>query len=220
MSRIPVSQRFGKGLCHGGCDETEKKSHAKKICQLLHVSVHEIPGGRGSFSLLMRLITVSAALLFWLFAYPPSVQLRSIIAATVYTFIEYIFTYFSDGKPFTSFAQFWGNLLYTPILLDVYWNLIVGTSQTPSTFAAVVYIFFFPFNVWLLEIILDLCFIFIYGRNVAWCYCTYNDSFVGGSIRFGHSIFWLIMGTGCLVIYPTTRVMTDEFTWSLPGTFQ
>jgi len=218
MSRIPVSERFGLHCCHGGCDNSNTQSYARKITQLFHVSVHEVPGGRGSLLRQVRLMGISACFLFWMLVYPPSVQLRSLVAACLYTLIEYTFTWFSDGKSFTSFAQWWGNLLYTPILLDIYWQVIVGTQlTTPSYDVALVYVLLFPFNVWLLEIVLDQWFVLIYGRNVAWCYCTYSDSYVGGSVRLGHGIFWIVMGMGCLAVYPTLRSLTDGFTWSMLG---
>ena len=215
--RIPVAQRFGKHRCHGGCDTATAPDilHARKITQLLHVSVHEIPGGRGSLLRQFRLCLISSALFFWLYFYDPPTQLRSLLAATAYTFIEYIFTGYENSDNFTSFAQFWGNLLYTPILLDVYWSVVVGSSDggMPSALQAMSYVMLFPFNVWLLEIVLDQWFLIVYGRNVAWCYCTYTDSLVGGSVRVGHALYWLLLGMGCLVVYPTAQYWTNDFVW-------
>ena len=218
-TRIPVAERFGSLTCHGGCDMQSLKpsEYARKIFQFLHVSVHEVPGGRGSFIRQVRLLVLTSFLFLWLFCYPAPVQLRSILAASGYTFIEYIFTYFSDGKSFTSFAQFWGNLVYTPILLDLYWNAIIGETYDLSVFgttAGLMYVVLFPFNIWLLEIVLDQWFMLVYGRNVAWCYCTYSDSYVGGALRLGHAVYWILMGIGCLVVYPYIRQSTDKFQWS------
>ena len=197
MSRIPVSQRFGLHKCHGGCDTKDSIHYARKSFQCFHVSVHEIPFSSSSQIMRqVRLLTISLAFYLWYLFYPAPLQLRSLLAATTYTFIECTFTYFSDGKAFTSFAQFWGNLLYTPILLDMYWDFIFGQEEV-TTPLALLYIVLFPINVWILEIVLDQWYLLIYGRNVAWCYCTYSDSYVGGVVRLGHGIFWLLMGVGC-----------------------
>ena len=197
MSRIPVSQRFGLHKCHGGCDTKDSIHYARKSFQCFHVSVHEIPFSSSSQIMRqVRLLTISLAFYLWYLFYPAPLQLRSLLAATTYTFIECTFTYFSDGKAFTSFAQFWGNLLYTPILLDMYWDFIFGQEDV-TTPLALLYIVLFPINVWILEIVLDQWYLLIYGRNVAWCYCTYSDSYVGGVVRLGHGIFWLLMGVGC-----------------------
>ena len=213
MSRIPVSSRFGKHMCHGGCDQMqETQDYSRKLTQILHVSVHGIPGS--PFLRQARLLLLTVALYLWYMFYSPPVQLRSILAASAYTFIEYSFTYFSDGKPFTSFGQFWGNLLYTPVLLDVYWDCIVGKGKEITTAAGFIYVILFPFNVWMLEIVLDQWFLLVYNRNVAWCYCTYSDSHVRGVVRVGHGIYWLIMGFVLLQIYPLLRDMTNSFQWS------
>ena len=103
-------------------------------------------------------LELTSVVFFWLYFYDPPTQLRSLLAATAYTFIEYIFTGYENSDNFTSFAQFWGNLLYTPILLDVYWSVVVGSSDggMPSALQAMSYVMLFPFNVWLLEIVLEI----------------------------------------------------------------
>ena len=192
VSRLPPRQG-----CHGGC--LARPERAPKLGQIGHVTIHKVPGG-------FRRVLVAAIVLIWFLLYPRGLQLRSFAAASAYTIIEYNFTWVSDGKAFTSLAQFWGNLLYTPILLDVYWHYF---GRSP-----ILYILCFPFNVWLLEIILDRLFIICYTRNVAWCYCTYSDSACGGAIRLGHGIWWLLMGAGCWIIFPTLLSFTDKTTTS------
>ena len=139
-------------------------------------------------------------------------MLRAFCAAVAYSFMEYTFTFFSDGKPFTSFAQFWGNCLYTPVLLE-------GYSWLISTFGIffdlglkeeiTVYVLLFPLNIWILELVLDRVFIMVYGRNVAWCYCTYDDSYFGGAVRLGHGIYWIGLGVFCRFAVPMLIQVTE-----------
>jgi hypothetical protein len=136
-NRIPVGLRFGPATCHGGCDLKGTPGYSRKVGQILHVSVHGIPsGGIGSNFTFLRRALLATVFLLWCTCYPPPMQLRGVIVATVYSFIEYTFTYFSSGVSFTSLAQFWGNCLYAPILLEAYWNAIIGVGQAPSIVAA------------------------------------------------------------------------------------
>ena len=74
----------------------------------------------------------------------------------------------------------------------------------------IVYVLFFPVNIWLLEIVLNHLFRLIYGRNVACCYHSYEDSKLNGVIRVGHGKFWLLLGIACHVIYPTLKYLTEK----------
>ena len=186
--------------CHGGC--TVRPNPAPKIGQALHVSVHAVPKGP-------RRLLVAGLVLTWLFFYPLQLKLRALAAASAYTVIEWNFTRMSDGKAFTSLAQFWGNLLYTPVLLDAYWHLFFGGQSGGGVIPTILYVILFPFNVWLLEIVLDRIFVISYKRNVAWCYCTYSDSACGGALRLGHGIWWLLMGVACRMLFPLLRSYTN-----------
>ena len=198
-----VTRVAAPSSCHGGC--TLRPNLAPKVAQLAHVSVHAIPGPA-------RQSLVAVLVLAWLTLYPHALQLRSFAAAAGYTVIEWNFTRMSDGKAFTSLAQFWGNLIYTPVLLDAYWYLIFGadSGEADGVISTLLYILGFPLNVWLLELVLDRLFIICYTRNVAWCYCTYSDSACGGAVRLGHGIWWLLMGAGCRIGFPLLRSYTNE----------
>lgn len=108
--------------------------------------------------------------------------------------MEFIFTLLERGESYTSFAQFWGNLLYLPILLDIYTN-VLGHSP-------VAYVLCFPLNIWLLELVLGAVFTWVYGHNVAWNYRDYADAYVDGCVRVGHGLCWLVLGAACYVFYP------------------
>jgi hypothetical protein len=192
--------------CHGGCfmDLSPKSGNSVPIGNFLHVTYHSIPKEYH----LARFASVVVLMGIWLVFYPLPVKIRTFVAATLYTFIEYTFTTLNDGEGFTSFAQFWGNLLYTPVVLDVYWALI---NPNEGTFQKVVYVLLFPCNIWLLEIVLDRLYLIIHGRNVAWCYHEYSDCAVGGCIRLGHGVYWLAMGVLCLLIYEPMRDFSETF---------
>ena len=187
-----------------------------------HMSFFAPPGPSGTPLKTLRCLLVAAMLVAWFCCYPAATKVRSFAAAAVYSFIEFSFTTLQNGKGFTSFAQFWGNLLYTPILLDVYYDVIVsacGSSDngpenapppTPTMLAYVTYVLLFPVNVWLLELVLDRLFLVVYGRNVAWCYCTDTDSYAGGTVRLGHGKYWLAMGAACAMLQPNFRDATDS----------
>merc|ERR1711920_248203 len=100
-----------------------------------------------------------------------------------------------------SWAQFWGNLLYIPLLLDAYLTLFSG--------APLLGVVLFPLNVWLLEIVEGHVIIWVYGRNVAWCYSDYAGCYCNGCVRLGHAPFWLGLGAMATVLYPWLVWVTD-----------
>ncbi len=190
-----------KATCTGGCNldlNICSSVHSIESKKILHISCHTFPK---HYNLSRKLLFYSIAIA-WLVFLPRTFKLRAAFGATAYSLIEYTFTFVNDGTAYTSFAQFFGNLLYVPILLDGYGFLLYDNLF--------LYILFFPVNVWLLEIVLDSLFHVIYGRNVAWCYHSYEDSKLNGVIRVGHGKFWLLLGAACHVIYPTLKHWTEK----------
>lgn len=169
---------------------------AKAIMKVGHVTIHSVPG-LGLCS--SKSIALFALALLWLLVYPLGLKLRCLTCAAVYSCTEATFTQLERGRAYTSFAQFWANLLYLPILLDGYFALI-GSPLLCTLL--------FPFNVWLLEIVEGHLIIWIYGHNVAWCYLDYDDCYCNGCIRLGHAIFWIGLGATVCVIYPLLVVAT------------
>ena len=192
--------------CHGGCTSLDLSSpragHAAKLARVGHVTVHALPRRARA----PRALAAALLLLAWWALLPPAQKLRAVCAAAAYSGIEFVFTFLHEGEAFTSFAQFWGNLLYTPVLLDGYWWLLA--PQQRGVPGAALYVLLFPLNVWLLEIVLDRVFIAVYGRNVAWCYCTSADHGCGGAVRLGHGVFWLMLGLACLCVYPRAKAFS------------
>ncbi|KAF0701630.1 Aste57867_7945 [Aphanomyces stellatus] len=136
----------------------------------------------------------------WYFFHGTPVQFSAIAAATAFSCIEYTWysltTEDADGDvhftPFqatcraghTTWAQFWANVLYTPVLLHTY------RAVVPHPILRVLC---FPLNIWLLEIVEGYTLIYLFGRNIAWTYKT-TDAYCHGNIRLGFWKLWLALG--------------------------
>lgn len=168
-----------------------------------HMTLHTIPCRTP-----LRLVVLALSALLWLLLLPLDLKLRCILCGLLYSGMEFTFTLLERGAPYTSFAQFWGNLLYLPLLLDVYGYFL---SASPA-----LYVLCFPLNIWVLELVLGSVFWWVYGHNVAWNYLDYADAYCSGCIRVGHGLFWLVLGVVCFTAYPTlceaTRVIADPLT--------
>ena len=140
-----------------------------------------------------RRVVLLLSLLLWLI-HPLDTKLRCLALSLGYSFIEYNFTYFERGKAYTSMAQFVANVLYMPLLVDLYSHFL---WRFPF-----LYMSLFPINIWLLEIVQGLAIQWIYGRNVAWCYADYADELFNGLIRIGHAIWWWGLGVALWLFYP------------------
>lgn len=140
-----------------------------------------------------RRVVLLLSLLLWLM-HPLDTKLRCLALSLGYSFIEYNFTYFERGKAYTSMAQFVANVLYMPLLVDLYSHFL---WRFPF-----LYMSLFPMNIWLLEIVQGLAIQWIYGRNVAWCYADYADELFNGLIRIGHAIWWWGLGVALWLFYP------------------
>jgi hypothetical protein len=192
--------------CHGGCKsldlDTEAATNKNSVAlfNIFHVTFHSFPKHRRA----LRMSIAFLLLALWFAFVPGAVKLRAVLAAFAYTFIEYTFNAIAHEKGFTSDAQFGANLLYIPVLLDVYASVLLPHSPY-------IYILCFPLNVWLLELVEDRLFLITHGRNVAWCYHFYEDSHFGGVIRRGHGVCWLLMGAGALVMWTPLVEYTDLF---------
>jgi len=66
------------------------------------------------------------------------------------------------GEAYTSFCQFFCNLVYLPLLLDTYGHFMGATPY--------LYVLLFPFNIYLLEIVVGYYCMWLYGFNPAWNY--------------------------------------------------
>lgn len=166
--------------------------------KLFHVSYHSLPDdGRK----LLKLAVVLMMSLAWVAFYPTGLKMRCVLCAVIYSFIESSFTYFQRGACYTSVAQFLGNLLYIPVLLDVYGMYLENSP--------LLYVFFFPLNVWLLELVEGALIVCLFGHNVAWSYLDYADEFAWGNLRVGHAVWWWGLGVACLLAYPMLRAVTE-----------
>ena len=185
-------------------DLSPKSDNSIPYFKFLHVTIHTIPNDEYRSA---RMFIPCALLSCWAMLYSRPVQLRSIIFAVFWTFIECFLVQLSKGYPYTSFCQFWGNLLYIPFLLDVYGYYLLQ----PGLYNSFLYVGLFPLNIWLLEIVLSQLFILVYGRNVAWCYCKESDNLLNGVLRKSHAIQWWVLGILAWLLYPPFKTWTDTF---------
>ena len=169
-----------------------------KIGQIGHISYHSIPSSTGWFGLLF---------LSFVFLYSPlhtpEMKVVSVVGAFLYTLAESAFTRIERGKNYTSLAQFIANLVYIPVLLQLYpvalRTLVVPGSSSSSSSSGgpgfLPFVLLYPLNIWLLEVLQQLFILTpIWGHNVAWCYKDYSDEFLGGAIRIGHAPAWWALG--------------------------
>ena len=170
-------------------------------------------------SWLARFFIMVLAFAYWVCLVPLATKIKSVVGAIAYSFTEFGFTkYIERGGPtapvyggplgYTSLAQFTANVLYVgPVLLNGYSHvvtklmsvLVAESCENDSNDAyGPIYVMFFPFNVWLYEALLDFVLKWFYGRNVAWRYDDYADTFCNSACRLGHAPFWWLLGVVCL----------------------
>ena len=151
------------------------------------------------FFFAIRFVFLLSCVLVWLYYTNESHRICALAAASAFSIIETFWT--SIGLSVkkksllighTTWAQWWANILYTPILLFVYREHIES---------AYLRIFLFPFNIWLLEIVEGYSLRFIFGRNVAWFYDT-KDAFFHGNIRLAYALPWMCLGAIVEVVFP------------------
>ncbi|KAJ3166236.1 hypothetical protein HDU88_003459 [Geranomyces variabilis] len=157
----------------------------------------------------------------WYNYLPIDAKLRSIVAAAAFSVIE--FTFYSVSietvagdiliRPFdsrcrkghTTWEQFFANILYTPLLLEVYPVLIA-----PWWLRIALY----PLNIWLLEIVEGYFLTFLYGYNPAWTYRG-RDVMFGGNIKLSYAPFWFGLGAVVEVLLPYvgeySRALTSQW---------
>ena len=95
--------------------------------KLLHITCHTVPSYAppaghvlcpGALADALRWASLVLAALVWVIFFPADLKARTALAALAYSFSESAFTFFERGAAYTSGAQFAGNLLYVPVLLD------------------------------------------------------------------------------------------------------
>eukprot|EP00930_Biecheleria_cincta_P003001 TRINITY_DN103942_c0_g1_i1.p1 TRINITY_DN103942_c0_g1~~TRINITY_DN103942_c0_g1_i1.p1 ORF type:complete len:241 (+),score=24.50 TRINITY_DN103942_c0_g1_i1:206-928(+) len=184
------------GSAHAG------QQRSRQIGSILHLRVHSIPSRGCDFSIRFGALLIAA--MVWTTVFSRALQLRCVVCALLYSFSESAFTLGERGVAYTTLAHFVGVILYTPILLDGYAELL---SDHP-----VAYVACFPLNVWLLELLVGLGIVWMHGHNVAWCYADYADTFFFGQARAGHAPAWLGLGCVCYWLYPWLQTTTASLT--------
>ena len=158
---------------------------------LFHLTCHAMPCSGWRYAL--HLLVMASMCVCWLASVPLPMKLRCLLVALAYSVAESGFTLLERGRAFTSVAQLAANVLSTPVL-EAYHAWL---GATPALFVAL-----FPLLIWLYEIILGHVLIWLFGRNIAWCYEDYADAFCTACARLGHGPFWLALGAGFLGLQP------------------
>jgi len=140
-------------------------------------------------------------------------KMESIIMSLTYSFIEwswYTFTKEINGhiiivplaekgrKGFTSVEQCVANTLYLPLAMHGYLLIFSLDGIDPCSFPyfgiICLRILFFPFNIWLLEIVQDRVMKFMMGMNPAWDYSNAKGGMFDGAINLHHWKLWIVLG--------------------------
>lgn len=156
-------------------------------------------------------LLISAYLLYsWYIYTSADLKIRSIIYALSFSAIEYCwysmtteqpdgalkFTPFSSTsrKGFTTFAMFFANVLYTPIMIDFY------LSRVNNSILAIL---LFPLTIWVGEIIMGYYLLYIYEKKNprAWVYFG-SDAYFDGNIKLAHRNLWWGLGLVTVYLYP------------------
>ena len=206
-SVVRVYDRAYAGRTSSACNHRAKG-------RLLHLAWHALPHGA---HLAYRRSAIGALCVAWLVFYPHALQLRCLFCATAYSFMELAFTAVERKQPYSSVAQFGVNLLYVPMLLDVYGGAVRATATAvglgEGSAGALLYVCCFPLNVWLLELAQHQLLALLYGFNPAWCYKDYADERFDGVIRMGHAPAWIVLGFICFHVYPVLVALTEDAAW-------
>mmetsp|Transcript_37560 Transcript_37560/g.61067 ORF Transcript_37560/g.61067 Transcript_37560/m.61067 type:complete len:218 (+) Transcript_37560:94-747(+) len=91
---------------------------------------------------------------------------------------------FSLHMGHTTFAQFWANILYCPVLLFTYKRWVQSKYLR---------VLLYPLNIWLLELVVGYSLTFLFGRNIAWFYPE-GDARFDGNIRLKYAVVWWALG--------------------------
>ncbi|GMH58065.1 hypothetical protein TrLO_g15931 [Triparma laevis f. longispina] len=89
-----------------------------------------------------------------------------------------------DKLGHSSFAQFWSNIIWTPMIMYGYRSVVTTWWMR---------IVLFPLNIWWLEIVEGYILMFLFGRNVAWEYRG-KLSFFHGNITLQYYVPWALLG--------------------------
>lgn len=110
----------------------------------------------------------------------------------------------------SSFAQFWSNIIFTPMMLFQYRYIIHNSTMR---------VILFPLNIWWLEIVEGYLLIFLFGKNIAWEYYGW-DAYCHGNIKLQFYIPWVCLGLVVeslwIYMYPIFVLMgLSNFTYAI-----
>ena len=116
-----------------------------------------------------------------------NIFIRSFICSVFFSLFEAIYYKIEDGYFHTTKEQFIANIIFLPIFLDLYSNLITYF---------IIRVLLFPFNVWVYEGLVGNILMKLYGKNPAWSYEGKKGSICKGNIciTFHYYIRWIVLG--------------------------
>lgn len=168
-------------------------------------------------NIFLRISTSLFLAYIWLSHYDLTTKLRSLCYATMYSIIEYSWyattTLQPDGslkftpfaktcrKGFTTWAQWFCNVIYTPIMIDFYLNLF-EISLTG--------LILFPINIWIAELIMGYYLLIVWNTR-AWEYDG-ADAYFHGNIKIGHAKLWFLLFIGIAIARPFIVAICDIIT--------
>jgi len=129
---------------------------------------------------------------FWLNHISRKQQSKNIVLATFFMFVEILWTSITKDtksfikptirKGYTRWSHFYANLIFFKILTSVR-NYDSKTMR----------FFLTPLHIWILKLIQNHIFIFLFNKNLAWIYKG-SGPYFNNSIRLSYYPFWLILG--------------------------
>jgi hypothetical protein len=156
--------------------------------------------GQVAFAALYKALFVAVIVYCYLDWTTPLHRAAAVVAAPLFALIETFWTTITHEDAVTgkvtvkgwqgrlghsSFAQFWANVIFTPMLLFGYRAL---APDIP-----ILRVIWFPLNVWWLEIVEGYIIMFLFGRNVAWEYRG-AEAFCHGNITMQYYAPWFGLG--------------------------
>ncbi|AYV79556.1 MAG: hypothetical protein Faunusvirus22_7 [Faunusvirus sp.] len=144
------------------------------------------------YSLKSKLISLITILTIWLLFLTRERLYLCIFGASFYAIIELLWYKYNEKKYFTTVEQYIGNVIYMPVMIDLYIYMICDRNMR---------IVLFPINCWLFEIIFGYYLIYLFRHNKAW---RYNDAYTlfHGNVSLACFPRWILLGIVVEIIYP------------------
>lgn len=147
-------------------------------------------------------------MIIWIYISTYERMILSVLGSIIYAIMESCFYKLTDGYYFTTWHQFFANLIYVPFMIEDYRYLISNICLLYPVdiwlFEIFIRCLLFPINIWLFELLMGLSIIAFVGHNPAWHYKT-KYSYFKGQIAFDLYSRWFLLGIFQECAYPILR---------------